>query len=328
MTTKYNPIDLTNLSTYSLAGRKSKVAAEAFARPWRAKGSFADFLASLPKILAAEDLLTVVDALVRSFQNGRHVLFGMGAHVIKVGLNPVVIDLMRRGVITGVAMNGAGIIHDLELAMVGRTSEDVAAALGDGSFGMARETGEFLSQAIVEARQEGLGLGEAVGKKIADRNLPHASGSILAEGYRLKIPSTVHVAFGTDIIHMHPQFDPGAAGEASHRDFRILAGLVADLEDGVYMNVGSAVILPEVFLKAMTVARNLGHRIRNLTTVNLDFIRHYRPMTNVVCRPTADGGKGYAIVGHHEILLPLIAAGVVEKIEGKENPKGLSQTEK
>jgi hypothetical protein len=323
MTTRYNPIDLTGLNTYSLAGRKSKVAAEAFARPWQAAGSFADFLAGLPKILAAEDLLSVVAALVRSFQNGNHVLFGMGAHVIKVGLNPVVIDLMRRGVITGVAMNGAGIIHDLELAMVGRTSEDVAAALGDGSFGMARETGAFLSQAIVEARQEGLGLGEAVGKKIADQSLPYAPDSILAEGYRRKIPVTVHVAFGTDIIHMHPQFDPGAAGEASHRDFRILAGLVAELEDGVYMNVGSAVILPEVFLKAVTVARNLGHRLRNLTTVNLDFIRHYRPMANVVCRPTADGGKGYAIVGHHEILLPLIAAGVVEQIEGKERSESI-----
>jgi hypothetical protein len=222
---------------------------------------------------------------------------------------------MRRGVITGVAMNGAGIIHDLELAMVGRTSEDVAAALGDGSFGMARETGEFLSAAIDEAKKGGLGLGEAVGQKIFEEGLPHADGSLLAEGFRLQIPVTVHVALGTDILHMHPRFDPSAAGAASHRDFRILARLVTGLEGGVYMNVGSAVILPEVFLKAITLCRNLGHRIQNLTTVNLDFIRHYRPMTNVVCRPTAGGGRGIAIVGHHELLLPLIAAGVIEAVD-------------
>jgi hypothetical protein len=320
MTTRYTPIDLTDLKTYSLSDRKSKVSREAFARPWKAAGTFAEFLAGLPKILAAEDLLAVVDALVRSFQGGKTVLFGMGAHVIKVGLNPVVIDLMQRGVITGVAMNGAGIIHDLELALVGRTSEDVAAALGDGSFGMAKETGEFLSAAIDEARKSGLGLGEAVGRKIFEEGLPHADGSLLAEGFRLRIPVTVHVALGTDILHMHPRFDPAAAGAASHRDFRILARLVAGLEDGVYMNVGSAVILPEVFLKAVTLGRNLGHPIRNLTTVNLDFIRHYRPMTNVVCRPTADGGRGISIVGHHELLLPLIAAGVIEAIDGKNDP--------
>ncbi len=321
MTTKYPPIDLTGLKTYSLADRKSKVSLEAFSRPWRKGGTLADFLAGLPKILAAEDLLAVVDALVRSHRGRKTVLFGMGAHVIKVGLNPLVIDLMRRGVVTGVAMNGAGIIHDLELALVGRTSEDVAAALGDGSFGMARETGEFLSAAITDAREAGLGLGEAVGRKIFEDGLPHAGASILAEGFRLRIPVTVHVALGTDILHMHPRFDPAATGAASHLDFRILARIVAGLEDGVYMNVGSAVILPEVFLKAITLVRNLGHPVRNLTTVNLDFIRHYRPMTNVVCRPTAEGGRGIAIVGHHELLLPLIAAGVVEAIDG-ENGQG------
>lgn len=323
MTTKYSPISLTDLKTYPLADRKSKVSTEDFARPWNPGGSFSDFLAGLPKILAAGDLSAVVESLVRAFRGGKTVLFGMGAHVIKVGLNPVVIDLMRRGVITGVAMNGAGIIHDLELAMVGRTSEDVAASLDDGSFGMSEETGAFLSRAIAEAKEQKLGLGEAVGKRIVEKALPHAAGSILAEGYRLQIPVTVHVAMGTDIIHMHPQFDPAAAGEASHRDFRIFAGTVATLENGVYMNVGSAVLLPEVFLKAITVAKNLGHRLRNLTTVNLDFIRHYRPMTNVVCRPTAGGGRGYAIVGHHEILIPLIAAAVIEKIEGEIGGKSL-----
>ena len=317
MTTRYSPISLEGVRTCSLADRKSKVSIESFARPWRRGGSFAKFLSALPGVLAAEDLRAVVGALAGAFRKQKSVLFGMGAHVTKVGLNPVVIDLMRRGVITAVAMNGAGIIHDLELAMVGRTSEDVAAALGDGSFGMAAETGEFLSSAVADAAAEGLGLGEAVGRNIAEANLPYAAHSILAEGFQRNIPVTVHVAMGTDILHMHPQFDPAAAGAASHRDFRILAGQVAALDGGVYMNVGSAVILPEVFLKALTLSRNLGHRIQNLTTVNLDFIRHYRPMTNVVSRPTAESGRGIAIVGHHELLLPLIAAGVIEAIDAK-----------
>jgi hypothetical protein len=238
----------------------------------------------------------------------------MGAHVIKVGLNPIVIDLMERGVITGVAMNGAGIIHDLEIAMIGQTSEDVATALDDGSFGMARETCNFLAEVIRSAAKNGMGLGQAVGRAILDQKLPLRNKSILGAGARLGIPVTVHVAIGTDIIHMHPGFDPAAAGAATHRDFRLFASIVSTLEKGVYLNVGSAVILPEIFLKAVTLVRNLAHPLADFTTVNLDFIKHYRPLTNVISRPTAKGGRGINLVGHHEIMLPLIAAGVIEEI--------------
>ena len=239
----------------------------------------------------------------------------MGAHVIKVGLNPIVIDLMERRLITGVAMNGAGIIHDVELAMVGRTSEDVAAALDDGSFGMARETCTFLSEAITSARDKSTGLGEAVGRTILEKQLPLMEKSILAAGARLGIPVTVHVAIGTDILHMHPGFDPQATGAATHLDFRLFSSIVATLDKGVYLNVGSAVILPELFLKATTLVRNLGYTLEDFTTVNLDFIKHYRPLTNVVNRPTAKGGRGINLVGHHEILIPLIAAGIIEEID-------------
>jgi hypothetical protein len=212
-------------------------------------------------------------------------------------------------------MNGAGIIHDAELAMIGRTSEDVAAALGDGSFGMAQETCEFLSLAVKNVKDSKIGLGEAVGRAIIDRQLPMLDHSILAAGVRLGIPVTVHVAIGTDIIHMHPGFDPKKTGAASHHDFRRFASMVATLEKGVYLNVGSAVILPEIFLKATTLVRNLGYILDEFTTVNLDFIKHYRPLTNVIARPTARGGKGISIVGHHELLLPLIAAGVIEQLD-------------
>lgn len=240
----------------------------------------------------------------------------MGAHVTKVGLNPIVIDLMQRGVITAVAMNGAGIIHDLELAMVGQTSEDVAASIGNGRFGMVRETCAFLNDAVHQAAQNSAGLGEAVGQSIIDKNLPLANQSILATGARLGIPVTVHVAIGTDIIHMHPGFDAQATGRASHRDFRTFAAVIASLQEGVYLNVGSAVILPEVFLKAVTLVRNLDHKLTKFTTVNMDFIQHYRPVTNVVHRPTAQGGQGFNLTGHHEIMLPLIAAGIIEQITG------------
>jgi deoxyhypusine synthase len=239
----------------------------------------------------------------------------MGAHVIKVGLNPIVIDLMERDIITGVAMNGAGIVHDLELAMIGRTSEDVATALQNGSFGMAHETCAFLSEAIAAIHENATGLGEAVGRRILEKQLPLRDKSILATGARLGIPVTVHVAIGTDIIHVHPGFDPRKTGAATHCDFRLFASMVATLDKGVYMNVGSAVILPEIFLKATTLVRNLGYTLNEFTTVNLDFIKHYRPLTNVVARPTANGGQGINLVGHHEILLPLIAAGVIEQLD-------------
>lgn len=315
MSDPFKPIDLTSLKTYPLAARKSKVSTADFAKVWNKGASFQDFLGYLPDILAGTHLKKIISSIATAFENQKTVIFGMGAHVIKVGLNPLVIDLMERGIITAVAMNGAGIIHDLELAMTGQTSEDVAASIGDGSFGMAHETGAFLSDAIRNAGQESTGLGEAVGHHILQAGLPLMDQSILAAGARLGIPVTIHIAMGTDIIHMHPEFDAQAAGAASHRDFRTLASVIASLEDGVYMNVGSAVILPEVFLKAVTLVRNLGYELGNFTTVNMDFIQHYRPLTNVVNRPTAKGGQGFSLVGHHEIMLPIIAAGVIERIE-------------
>lgn len=310
----FKPIDTGKLKTHSISERKSKVSADDFGTPWKKGGSFKEFLDSFPDILAGTDVRTVISSMTEAFLKKKTILVGMGAHVIKVGLNPVIIDLMRRRIITAVAMNGAGIIHDSEIAMTGRTSEDVAASLGDGSFGMARETGEFLNKAVKRVEEESLGLGEAVGKEITENNLPFKDKSILAAGAMLGIPVTVHVAIGTDIIHMHPGFDARATGEATHRDFLTFASVVSTLNEGVFLNIGSSVILPEVFLKATTLARNLGHNIDTFTAVNMDFIRQYRPMTNVVGRPTAKGGKGINLTGHHEIMLPLIAAGVIEKV--------------
>ena len=312
---KIDPINLGKLKTYPLDSRKSKVSVEDFATPWNRGMDFKAFLDSLPAILAADDIKAVIGAVVAASKANKTIAMGMGAHVIKVGLSPILIDLMQRNALTALAMNGAGIIHDLELAMTGQTSEDVAASLGDGSFGMAHETGEFLSRAIKTAGEKKLGLGAAVGEAILATDFPYKDKSLLAAGAELNIPVTVHVAMGTDIIHMHPGFDPAAAGEASHRDFRIFASVVATLEKGVYLNVGSAVIMPEVFLKATTLVRNLGSRLENFTTVNMDFIQHYRPMTNVVHRPTSGGGKGFSLVGHHEIMLPLVAAGIIEQLE-------------
>jgi hypothetical protein len=311
MKPEIEPVDLGRVRTYPLAGRPSMVDTLAFAAPWARGGAFAAFLERLPAVLAAADLKAAIAAVAEAHRNRKPVIFGMGAHVIKVGLSPLVVDLMERGIVTGVAMNGAGIIHDVEVAMVGRTSEEVGAGLSDGSFGMAEETAGFLSRAVAAG---GDGLGHGVGQAILAAGLPFAEKSILAAGRRLGLPVTVHVALGTDIIHMHPGFDPARTGAASHLDFRILAAEVAGLEGGVYINAGSAVILPEVFLKALNLARNLGHRVEGFTAVNLDFIRHYRPMHNVVTRPTARGGRGLSLVGHHEIMIPLIAAGVIEAL--------------
>jgi len=314
MTDIFQPIELDNIQTCSLAERKSMVSTGDFARAWEKRGSFADFLSTLPNILAARDFRAVISAIVRACKDQHTVALGMGAHAIKVGLNPIIIDLMEKGILRAVAMNGAGIVHDFELAFSGQTSEDVAAALGTGSFGMAKETCSFLGDATDRAGKEGIGLGRAVGLSILEQKLPFADTSILAAGARLSIPVTVHVAIGTDIIHMHPQFHAGHAGEASHRDFRTFASVVSTLEQGVYINLGSAVILPEVFLKALSLVRNLGHSVKHVTTVNMDFIRQYRPMTNVVNRPTLEGGKGYCLVGHHEIMFPLLTAAVIEEL--------------
>jgi hypothetical protein len=302
------------MKTYSISKRKSLVTATDFATPWVKGGKFSAFLKGLPAILAGVDLAAVIDAIAAARGGGKTVILAMGAHVIKVGLSPVIVDLMQRGIVSAVAMNGAGIIHDTEIAIAGQTSEDVACALDDGSFGMARETARYLNASIQLADARQSGLGAAVGRFLVEQQPPHIGESILAAGARLNIPVTVHVAFGTDILHMHPEFDAAKTGAATHRDFQQLAAAVATLDQGVHLNVGSAVILPEVFLKALTVARNLGHELKHFTTVNLDFIRHYRPMTNVVSRPTARGGRGINLVGHHEIMVPLIAAGLIEAL--------------
>ena len=313
--TPIDPLSLDGLTTYSLKDRPSKVSREDFARPWTRGASFQEFLARLPKILAGQTLKEIAAAWVQARRDNRLVLLGMGAHPIKVGLSPILIDLMERGLITGIAVNGAVIIHDAEIAMVGRTSEDVDQVLGSGRFGMARETAEFLNEATAWGAREGLGLGEAVGRRLQQSDFPFKHLSLLAAAHALDLPLTVHVAVGTDIIHLHPSLKPAALGEATHLDFRLFAAQVSRLAGGMYINLGSAVILPEVFLKALTLARNLGHRVEPLTTVNLDFIQHYRPLTNVVRRPTAGEGQGYALTGHHEIMLPLLAALVLEGLE-------------
>ena len=258
----------------------------------------------------------MVNSIIRAVQSKRLVILGMGAHPIKVGLNPLILDLLDRGVISALAMNGAGIIHDTELAMAGHTSEDVAVQIEDGKFGMAEETGRFLNEAIAEGAKKGYGLGRAVGAGLVQKDCPYSRYSLLVRAFNLDIPVTVHVAIGTDTIHFHPSVEGASIGQTSHMDFRIFAKLVSDLEGGVFINLGSAVILPEVFLKALSLVRNLGYEVKDFTAVNMDFIRHYRPMTNVVHRPTLHGGNGYSIVGHHEIMFPLLAAAVIEGLGG------------
>jgi hypothetical protein len=306
-------IDTSRIKTYSVKGRESKVRTGDFAKPHQKGASFKDFFSSLPDILASRNFKDVAAAIVQARKDRRPVMLGMGAHAIKVGLNPVIIDLMERGIITSLSLNGAGIIHDFELALIGRTSEDVDKEILTGAFGMAEETGSMLNQAIKSAGPDE-GLGAAVGRMIHDGDFPYKGKSLLAAGRRLEIPVTVHVAIGTDIIHMHPSFDGRATGEAAQRDFLAFCSLVSDIEGGVYINLGSAVLLPEIFLKAVTLCRNLGHPLHHFTTVNMDFVQHYRPNTNVVRRPTQGGGRGFALTGHHEIMLPLLAAAIIEEL--------------
>jgi hypothetical protein len=306
-------IDTSRIKTYSVKGRESKVRTGDFAKPHQKGASFKDFFSSLPDILASRNFKDVVAAIVQARKDKRPVMLGMGAHAIKVGLNPVIIDLMERGIITSLSLNGAGIIHDFELALIGRTSEDVDKEILTGAFGMAEETGSMLNQAIKSAGPEE-GIGAAVGRMIQNGDFPYKGKSLLAAGRRLEMPVTVHVAIGTDIIHMHPSFDGRATGEAAQRDFLAFCSLVSDIEGGVYINLGSAVLLPEIFLKAVTLCRNLGHSLHHFTTVNMDFVQHYRPNTNVVRRPTQEGGRGFALTGHHEIMLPLLAAAIIEEL--------------
>ena len=301
---EHKPINLEKIKTYSIKKRKNLVNIGQFGKAIE-YGDFNKFIDSLPRILAANDLRNLIDNIVKAHNKKRQVVLALGAHVIKCGLSPIVIDLMKRGIVTAVAMNGSGAIHDYEISLIGETSEDVSHSLKDGTFGMARETAEAI-QAAASAPE--YGLGRALGDKIIKDRNKHKQYSILAVGARLKIPVTVHVAIGTDTIHMHPGVSGGDIGESSHVVFKILCSVVSELEGGVWLNVGSAVIMPEVFLKALTVARNLGRKVKNFTTVNMDMIQHYRPRTNVVKRPTM---HGYSITGHHEIMLPLLRLSIL-----------------
>lgn len=309
----YAEFDLSGVKTYPLKSRASKARVEDFARPVAPGGSMGAFVDALPALLAGADFKAVVRAIADARRADAGVVWGLGAHVIKTGLGPVLIDLMERGFVSAIAANGATIIHDFEVALAGATSEDVDEALGPGRFGMADETGRLLNGAINDGVAAGLGIGQAVTAFLHAKQPQYARQSVLAAAARLQIPVTVHVAIGTDIIHMHPAASGAALGEGSLRDFRYFVSNVARLERGVYLNCGSAVVLPEVFLKAVALARNRGLALAQLTTVNLDFIRSYRPQTNVVARPTAGSGRGYSLVGHHELLIPLLAAALVER---------------
>jgi len=315
------PVTLRDVRTYPLASRQSKVHVREFAKPLAANASLAKFLDSLPTILAGNDLRDVAAAIQSAKQRGKAILWGMGGHVIKVGLGPVINDLMRRKFITGIAMNGAALVHDFEIALSGGTSEDVSASLKTGEFGMATETGLFLNQIAVTSAFHGIGYGEAAGKFLASRKLApeNAAASVLLNAFKHRVPVTVHLAIGADIPHMHPMADGAALGTATHHDFRLFCAMVATMDSGgAYLNWGSAVVLPEIFLKAVAVARNQSVALQHITTANFDFIQHYRSLQNVVRRPTEAGKKkaatpsrGFAITGHHELLMPLLAAALV-----------------
>jgi hypothetical protein len=308
----YEEFDLSGVRTYPLGSRQSKARVEDFASPYRQGTGIDGLIASLPSLLAGADFRSVVAAILEARRVDAAIVWGLGAHVLKTGLSPVLVDLMERGLVSAVATHGAGIIHDFEIAWAGVTSEDVDEALGPGRFGMAEETATLLNRAINEGVSERLGLGQSVGRFLSQQHARNGQLSIAATAWRLGIPLTVHVAIGTDITHMHPLASGAALGEGSLRDFRYFVTAVSHLAHGVYINCGSAVILPEVFLKAVALARNRGCDLSGLTTVNLDFLRHYRPLTNVVRRPTAGIGRGYALTGHHELLIPLLAAALIE----------------
>lgn len=315
MSNKSRPkIDLSKIRTIPLNVRKCKVSIKDFAKIAKKGESFNAFYNSLPQILAAQNLRALVDAVVTAHKKKKMIILMMGAHVIKCGISPLIIDLMKRGVVKAIALNGAGVIHDTEIAMIGRTSEDVGEGILDGSFGMAKETASFINQAINSGFTKGIGIGESLGANIVKSKLPHKDLSILANAYELDVSVTAHIAIGTDIIHQHPSASGVAIGEGSLLDFRNFIYSVSKLEGGVLINLGSAVILPEVFLKAITVARNLGNKVDTLTTANLDMINQYRPHQNILSRPTSRGGRGINIIGHHELMIPLLYRAIIEKI--------------
>ena len=315
---KYKEMNLGKIKPTSIKTRKSKTGIEDFASPLLPDSSFDTFWKSLPKVLAGQDLHRLVELIIQAVHREKPVLVMMGAHVIKLGLSPIFIDLFKYGIIQGIALNGAGAIHDVELAYFCKTSEDVASSLKEGQFGMVRETAEILNQTVTESKEKKLGFGEALGRRIVQEKPAHLDLSILGQAYRSNIPVTVHVALGTDIVHQHPSADGCRIGETSLRDFRIWAQLVSQIGNGgVVLLFGSSVILPEVFLKALAVARNIGGEISHFTAANFDMIRHYRPQVNVVERPIQDGGAGFTFIGHHEIMVPLLAAAVKEELAGK-----------
>lgn len=307
---KYKKIHLSKVKTYSIKERKSKVELRLLASTFNPKkDSFADFVESLPKFLAVNDLKEFAQLIVKAKKKKKPIIFMIGAHVIKVGLSPILIDLMKNDFVTAVAMNSAGAIHDSELAFFGHTSEDVAAGITDGTFGMAKETGEFINSTLSKYEHTDFGYGEALAVEMKLRNAKNKNLSLIYNAYQLNKPITVHAAIGTDITHQHPDVNGSAIGKLSFNDFKIFCEVVSKLGNGgVVANIGSNVILPEVFLKALTISRNLGYKVFNFTTANFDFIQHYRPRVNVVQRPTQDGGKGFMFTGHHEIMIPLLAA--------------------
>jgi len=308
------PIDLSKIATYPLASRPSKVTTEDFAKPAAGDTSMKDFLKGLPNILAARDLRELVELMRSAKEAGRPIIVGLGGHVIKTGLAPILIDLMKRGYVSAFAMNGSAMIHDFEIALAGATSEDVDATLGSGAFGMADETGRLINAAVTQGAKDGIGMGEAAGRVLGLMKLAHAEKSLLHQAYEASIPITVHVAVGTDIVHIHPSADGASIGQTTLHDFRLLCSLVRELDGGgIYLNLGSAVVLPEVFLKTVTVVRNLGFRLQDFHTANFDFIQQYRPLTNVVRRPIAGSGRGFSFVGHHEIMIPLLAVALLSE---------------
>jgi len=307
------PLDLQSVKTYPLASRPSKVSLDDFAKPIAEDSSLKDFLQSLPNILAAQSLRKLAARMKRARELRKPIIWGIGGHVIKTGLALIIIDLMKRGFVTAIAANGSVLVHDAEIAMVGSTSEDVDATLGEGAFGGADETGKLLNRAAQEGARDNIGLGEAMGRALIDLTPKHRSHSLLCAAYASRVPFTAHVTIGGDIAHFHPEADGASLGATTHTDFRLLAELVRRMNGGgVYLNIGSAVVLPEVFLKCVTLVRNLEHELNDITTANFDFIQSYRPLTNVVRRPTADGaGQGYSITGHHELTIPLLAAELI-----------------
>jgi len=304
------PLELAKVRTYPLASRHSKVKLEDFAGPIEGGATVEEFLESLPNVLAVQSLRKIAERMRRARELKKPIIWGIGGHVIKTGLAPLIIDLMKRGFVSAIAGNGSVLVHDAEIALIGSTSEDVDATLAEGVFGGADETGRLLNTAAQAGAKDQIGLGEAVGRSLLAMNPPHADYSLLCAAYDAKVPFTIHLTIGGDIAHFHPTADGAALGATSHTDFRLLAELVRRVDGGgVYLNVGSAVVLPEVFLKCVTLVRNLGHPLTNITTANFDFIQSYRPLTNVVRRPTEKGaGEGFSITGHHELTIPLLAA--------------------